>query len=65
MVIDRNANATFKDLIIMKKDLEWKKSLVSVQTGKDLAHLLKLEMPKSSVDSKKGMDFSKIKSGVY
>ena len=61
MVIDRNAKATFKDLIIMKKDLEWKKALVSVQTGKDLAHLLKLEMPKSRVDSNKGMEMSKIK----
>lgn len=55
MVTERNSNATFKDLIIMKKDLEWKKALVSVQTGKDLAHLLRLEMPKSRVESKKGM----------
>jgi hypothetical protein len=55
MVTERNANATFKDLIIMKKDLEWKKSLVSVQTGKDLAHLLRLEIPKSRVESKKGV----------
>jgi hypothetical protein len=55
MVTERNANATFKDLIIMKKDLEWKKALVSVQTGKDLAHLLRLEMPKSKVESKKGV----------
>ena len=65
MVTERNANATFKDLIIMKKDLEWKKSLVSVQTGKDLAHLLRLEMPKSRVESKKGIGLSKMKSGAY
>ncbi len=45
-VVRKNADSKLKDVVAMKHNLDWKKLLVSVQTGKDLARMLHLEFPK-------------------
>jgi hypothetical protein len=43
----KNASANLKDLLVLKNDLEWKKSLAVVQTAKDLAKMLGISLPAS------------------
>lgn len=39
----RNATANLRDLLAMKNDVEWKKSLAVVQSAKDLSKMLGIE----------------------
>ena len=46
-VLKKNSSASLKDLIALKNDNEWKKSIAIVQSARDLAKMLGLEMPGS------------------
>ncbi len=50
-VAKRNATANLKDLLAMKNDMEWKKSLAIVQTATELAKMLGIDLVASDKTS--------------